>query len=80
MNEEIFEKLKGIIVEQLGVKESEISLEAHFADDLGADSLDIVEMIMAVEEEFGIQVSDEEAEGLSKVRDVVRFIEEHRET
>jgi len=78
MNEEVFEKLKGIIVEQLGVKESEISLEAHFADDLGADSLDIVEMIMAVEEEFGIQVSDEEAESLTKVKDVVKFIEDHK--
>jgi acyl carrier protein len=79
MNEEIFEKLKGIIVEQLGVKESEITMDAHFADDLGADSLDIVEMIMAVEEEFNIQVSDDEAEGLERVSDVVKFIEEHKE-
>lgn len=78
MNEEIYERLKGIIVEQLGVKESEITAEAHFADDLGADSLDIVEMIMAVEEEFSIQVSDEEAEGLSRVQDVVKFIDDHR--
>jgi acyl carrier protein len=79
MNEEIFEKLKGIIVEQLGVKETEITHDAHFADDLGADSLDIVEMIMAVEEEFNIQVSDDEAEGLERVSDVVKFIEEHKE-
>ena len=79
MNEEIFEKLKHIIVEQLGVKETEITPEAHFADDLGADSLDIVEMIMAVEEEFSIQVSDDEAEGLERVSDVARFIEEHKE-
>ncbi|HDS30828.1 MAG TPA: acyl carrier protein [Firmicutes bacterium] len=79
MNEEIYEKLKTIIVEQLGVKESEISQTAHFADDLGADSLDIVEMIMAVEEEFGIQVSDDEAESMEKVQDVVKFIEEHKE-
>jgi acyl carrier protein len=79
MNEETFDKLKGIIVEQLGVKESEITAEAHFADDLGADSLDIVEMIMAVEEEFAIQVSDDEAEALQTVRDVVRFIDEHKE-
>ncbi len=79
MNEEIFEKLKTIIVEQLGVKEGEISLTAHFADDLGADSLDIVEMIMAVEEEFSIQVSDDEAESLEKVQDVVKFIEDHKE-
>ncbi len=79
MNEETFDKLKGIIVEQLGVKEGEITAEAHFADDLGADSLDIVEMIMAVEEEFGIQVSDDEAESLQTVQDVVKFIEEHRD-
>jgi acyl carrier protein len=79
MNEEIYEKLKGIIVEQLGVKEEEISPEAHFADDLGADSLDIVEMIMAVEEEFGIQVSDDEAETLQTVQDVAKFIEEHKD-
>ena len=78
MNEEIYEKLKGIIVEQLGVKVEEISPEAHFADDLGADSLDIVEMIMAVEEEFTIQVSDDEAETLQTVQDVAKFIEEHK--
>lgn len=78
MNEEIYEKLKGIIVEQLGVKEEEISPEAHFADDLGADSLDIVEMIMAVEEEFTIQVSDDEAETLQTVQDVAKFIEDHK--
>jgi acyl carrier protein len=80
MSDEVFDKLKGIIVEQLGVKESEITMDAHFADDLGADSLDIVEMIMAVEEEFNIQVSDDEAEGLEKVSDVVHFIEEHKES
>jgi len=74
----VFDKLKGIIVEQLGVKENEITINAHFADDLGADSLDIVEMIMAVEEEFSIQVSDEEAESLQTVADVVRFIEAHQ--
>lgn len=79
MNEEIYEKLKEIIIEQLGVKEDEIKPEAHFADHLGADSLDIVEMIMAVEEEFGIQVSDDEAEGLERVKDVIKFIEDHRE-
>ncbi len=79
MNEEIFEKLRSIIVEQLGAKESEITPEAHFADDLGADSLDIVEMVMAVEEEFGIQVSDDEAESLEKVQDVIKFIEQHKE-
>jgi len=74
----VYNKLKGIIVEQLGVKLEEITLTAHFADDLGADSLDIVEMIMAVEEEFSIQVSDEEAESLQTVADVVKFIENHQ--
>ncbi len=78
MNEEIYNKLKSIIVEQLGVKIEEISPGAHFADDLGADSLDIVEMIMAVEEEFSIQVSDDEAEALQKVEDVVKFIETNK--
>ncbi len=78
MNDEVYKKLKEIIVEQLGVKDGEINLEAHFADDLGADSLDIVEMIMAVEEEFNIQVSDEEAEGLARVKDVVKFVESHK--
>ena len=74
----VFDKLKSIIVEQLGVKIDEITPTAHFADDLGADSLDIVEMIMAVEEEFSIQVSDEEAESLQTVNDVVKFIEAHQ--
>jgi acyl carrier protein len=70
------EKLKNIIVDQLGVAESEVTSEAHFQDDLGADSLDIVEMIMALESEFGIEVSDEKAETLQTVGDVVKFIEE----
>lgn len=78
MDEDIFERLKRIIVEQLGCKESEITLDAHFADDLGADSLDIIEMIMAVEDEFNIQISEDEAEGLERVSDVIRYIEEHK--
>ena len=77
LNDEVYIKLKKIIVEQLGVKETEISPGANFADDLGADSLDIVEMIMAVEEEFDIQVSDEEAESLQTVMDVAMFIKNH---
>lgn len=74
----VYDKLKGIIVEQLGVKIEEITPTAHFADDLGADSLDIVEMIMAVEEEFSIQVSDEQAETLQTVNDVCKFIENNQ--
>jgi len=71
-----FETLKNIIVDQLGVAESEVTPDAHFQDDLGADSLDIVEMIMALESEFGIEVSDEKAEALQTVADVMKFIEE----
>jgi acyl carrier protein len=71
-----FETLKNIIVDQLGVAESEVTKDAHFQDDLGADSLDIVEMIMALESEFGIEVSDDKAETLQTVRDVIKFIEE----
>ncbi len=77
INDEVYLRLKKIIVEQLGVKGTEISPAANFADDLGADSLDIVEMIMAVEEEFDIQVSDEEAESLQTVMDVAMFIKNH---
>ena len=71
-----FEALKNIIVDQLGVAETEVTPDAHFQDDLGADSLDIVEMIMALESEFGIEVSDEKAETLQRVSDVLKFIEE----
>ena len=71
-----FDTLKNIIVDQLGVAESEVTKDAHFQDDLGADSLDIVEMIMALESEFGIEVSDEKAETLQTVGDVIKFIAE----
>jgi acyl carrier protein len=73
---DIFDKLKGIIVEQLGVAESEVTMEAHFQDDLGADSLDIVEMIMELESNFAIEVSDDKAEMLQTVGDVVKLIKE----
>lgn len=66
-----------IIVEQLGVSEEEATLEASFIDDLGADSLDLVELIMAMEEEFGIEISDEDAEKIKTVQDVVNYISEH---
>lgn len=69
------EKIKAIIVEQLGVDEAEVVPEAHFIDDLGADSLDTVELVMALEEEFGIDISDEEAEKIQTVGDVAKFID-----
>jgi acyl carrier protein len=71
------EKVKSIIVEQLGVDEAEVTLEASFTDDLGADSLDIVELVMAFEEEFGIEIPDEEAEKIGNVREAVTYIEQH---
>ena len=69
------EKVKSIIVEQLGVEADEVTLEASFTDDLGADSLDIVELVMAFEEEFGIEIPDEEAEKISNVREAVEYIQ-----
>lgn len=68
-------KIKAIIVEQLGVDESEVTPESNFIEDLGADSLDTVELVMALEEEFGIEISDEEAEKILTVGDVARFID-----
>jgi len=70
----VFEKVKKIIVEQLGVEEDEVTLESSFIDDLGADSLDIVELIMALEEEFDLEIPDSEAEKISTVGDAVEYI------
>ncbi len=70
------EKVKSIIAEQLGVKLEEVTTEASFVDDLGADSLDTVELVMAFEEEFGIEIPDEDAEKITKVGDAVKYIEE----
>jgi len=70
-----FEKIKKIIVDQLGVDESEVTPEASFVDDLGADSLDTVELVMALEEEFGIEIPDEDAEKLLTIEDVINYIE-----
>jgi len=72
----IEEKVRGIIVEQLGVTAEQATLEASFIEDLGADSLDTVELVMAFEEEFGVEVPDEDAEKLLQVGDVVKYIEE----
>lgn len=70
----VFEKVKKIIVEQLGVEEDDIAMESSFIDDLGADSLDIVELIMALEEEFDIEIPDSEAEKITTVGDAVDYI------
>ena len=72
---EVAEKVKGIVAEQLGVKIEEVKEEAKFIDDLGADSLDTVELVMALEEEFGAEIPDEEAEKLTTVGDAVKYIE-----
>ena len=69
------EKVKKIIVDQLGVSADEVNLDASFVEDLGADSLDLTELIMAMEEEFGIEISDDDAQKILKVKDAVDFIE-----
>jgi len=73
----IEEKVKKIIVDQLGVEEAEVTAEAKFIDDLGADSLDTVELVMALEEEFGIEIPDEDAEKITRVKEAVDYIEKH---
>ena len=75
--DEIFDKVKDIIVEQLGVSEDSITNDASFIDDLGADSLDIVELIMALEEEFDIEIPDTDAEKVVTVGDVVEYIKDN---
>ena len=74
----ILEKVKDVIVEQLGVEDENIKLDTSFIDDLGADSLDIVELIMALEEEFDMQIPDSEAEKISTVNDVVEYIKNNQ--
>lgn len=71
----IFDDVKAVIVEQLGVSADEVRLDSKFVDDLGADSLDVVELVMALEEKFSIEIPDEEAEKISTVKDVVEYIE-----
>lgn len=72
----IADDVKSIIVEQLGVKAEEVTPEASFIDDLGADSLDTVELVMALEEKFGIEIPDEDAEKITTVGDAIKYIEE----
>ncbi len=74
---DVFERVRDIVVEELGVEPDEVTSEASFLEDLGADSLDIVELIMAFEEEFDIEIPDEEAENIATVQDAVDYIEEH---
>ncbi len=76
-SEEIFEKIKKIIVDLLQVAEDNVTLESNFIDDLGADSLDLVELIMGIEEEFNIEIPDGEAEKVVTVGDVVEYIKEN---
>ena len=75
--DEVFEKVKAIIVEQLGVAEASVEMESSFIDDLGADSLDIVELVMALEEEFDMEIPDTDAEKVVTVGDVVEYIREN---
>jgi acyl carrier protein len=72
----IAEKIKGVIAEQLGVKPEEVTDQAKFVDDLGADSLDTVELVMALEEEYGVEIPDEDAEKLTTVGEAIKYIEE----
>lgn len=71
------ERVKKIIVEQLGVKEDEVSNDTSFVNDLGADSLDTVELVMALEEEFGVEIQDDEAEKITTVKEAVDYVKEH---
>jgi acyl carrier protein len=72
------EKVKGIIVDQLGVKDEDVVADAHFVDDLGADSLDTVELVMKFEEDFDIEIPDEDAEKIQTVHDAVEYIKTHQ--
>ena len=73
-----FDKIKEVIIDKLGVDETAITDEAHFVNDLGADSLDTVELIMEFEEEFGIEIPDEEAENITTVTSAIKYIDEHK--
>ena len=77
--EPVADRVKKIIVDQLGVEEDLVNPEASFVDDLGADSLDTVELVMALEEEFGIEIPDEDAEKITKVKEAISYIEKHAE-
>ena len=74
------QQVKAIVAEQLGVKQEQVTNDASFVDDLGADSLDTVELVMAFEEEFGIEIPDEDAEKITRVKEAVEYIESHGKT
>ena len=74
----IVDKVKAIIVEQLGAEEEDVKVDSSFVDDLGADSLDIVELVMALEEEFELEIPDEDAEKIRTVGEAVKYIKEHK--
>lgn len=76
--QEIFEKLKGIVVDQLGVEEESVTMDATFVDDLSADSLDIVELVMSIEEEFNMEIPDSDAEKIVSISDVVKYIKDNQ--
>ena len=73
-----FDKVKDVIVDKLGVEEDSIKSEAHFVNDLGADSLDTVELIMEFEEEFSIEIPDEDAENITTISSAIKYIDEHK--
>ena len=75
--ENIEQRVKKIVAEQLGVNEADVKIESSFVDDLGADSLDNVELVMRFEEEFGVEIPDEDAEKIQSVRDAIEYIEKH---
>ncbi|MCM1514540.1 MAG: acyl carrier protein [Anaeroplasma bactoclasticum] len=74
----VFEKVQQIISEELNIAKEKITMETHLVDDLGADSLDAVELIMALEDEFGLEVDDDAAQGMKYVKDLVNYIEAHK--
>jgi len=75
---DIFDKVKEIVVDKLGVDESAVKEDASFIEDLGADSLDIVDLVMALEEEFGIDIPDDEAQNIKSVKDVIEYVKAHQ--
>ncbi len=75
---DIFEQVKEVVVEQLNANPDEVKPESRFVEDLGADSLDVVELVMALEEKFGIEIPDEDAEKIQTVADAVKYIEDHK--
>ncbi len=77
--EELLQKLTALVVDQLGVEEDEVTSEANIQDDLDADSLDVVDLVMAVEEEFGVKIADEDLENIKTVGDMVDYIDENKE-